>query len=238
MSSSFAATASPADDADVALLPFAACSPVLVADPARLDAAATKAFLAATARGFEFAAAEPNAAAALFCQLASEENKDLPTSLDAEMCAQSVRYLAAEGALLDASGKWGTMEASRWTAFVAWLHAAGLLTSAMQSRTPDGVNTVSLDDLRAGKAGEVCVLCACARGRCVCSRVLLARSCWRRCRRSRCLPTPTWREAGQGPTARIWSTPGCCTQPLPSTHSNVAGGGRAAESKPAPPGPS
>jgi hypothetical protein len=130
---------------------------VLVADPAHLATipAAAKAFLAATARGFAFAAEQPDAAAALFVALAAAENPDLPTPLDGDMCAQSTRYLADEGAFLDAaSGAWGRMDASRWAAFVDWLHTSGLLTSAMQSRSPDGVNTVSLDDLRAGKAGE------------------------------------------------------------------------------------
>ena len=130
---------------------------MLVADPAHLATipAAAKAFLEATARGFAFAAAQPDAAAALFVALANAENPDLPTPLDGSMCAQSTRYLAEEGAFLDAaSGAWGRMDGARWTAFVNWLHSAGLLTSAMQSRSPDGVNTVSLDDLRAGKAGE------------------------------------------------------------------------------------
>ena len=127
-------------------------SPVLVADPSRLDADATKAFLAATARGFKLAAEAPDAAAAM---LAAEENPDLPTPLDADMVAQSARYLAAEGAYLNEAGAWGAMDGARWSSFVTWLRDAGLLTSAMQSRSPDGVNTVSLDDLRAGKAGEV-----------------------------------------------------------------------------------
>jgi hypothetical protein len=130
---------------------------VLVADPAHLATipAAAKAFLEATARGFAFAAAQPDAAAALFVALANAENPDLPTPLNGSMCAQSTRYLAEEGAFLDAaSGAWGRMDGARWTAFVSWLHSAGLLTSATQSRSPDGVNTVSLDDLRAGKAGE------------------------------------------------------------------------------------
>ena len=128
---------------------------MLVADPARLDAGVTKAFLAATARGYELAAAEPEAAAALFFELASNENPGLPTPLNAAMCAQSARYLADEKAFLNEAGAFGRMDAARWDAFLAWLHKAGLMTSAMPSRTPDGVSSVSLDDLRAGKGGEV-----------------------------------------------------------------------------------
>lgn len=139
---------------DAALLVFCARSPLLVADPSRLDAASTKAFLAATARGFELCASEPDTAAALFFDLASKENPDLPTPLDAEMCARSARYLAAEKCLLNEEGVWGRMTVSRWAAFVDWLAAAGLLTRAAPSRTPDGVDTVSLDDLRSGKGGE------------------------------------------------------------------------------------
>ena len=127
---------------------------MLVADPARLDAASTKAFLAATARGFALAAAQPDEAAALFVALAGAENPDLPAPLDAEMCARSARYLAAEGAFLNDAGEWGVMSRARWAAFVDWLAASGLLTRAAPSRTPDGVDTVSLDDLRAGKGGE------------------------------------------------------------------------------------
>ena len=129
-------------------------SPLLVADPSRLDAATTKAFLAATARGFAFAAAQPDEAASVFFTLASAENPDLPTPLDADMCARSARYLAAEKAFLNDAGEWGVMSRDRWAAFVDWLASSGLLTSAAPSRTPDGVDTVSLDDLRAGKAGQ------------------------------------------------------------------------------------
>ncbi len=133
---------------------LAARSPLLVADPARLDADVATAFLAASARGFAYAQQHPDEAASLFVALATQENPDLPQALDAAMCAQSLRYLVQERALVDASGAWGRMEAARWAAFTDWLRAHGLLTSAAPSRTPDGVNTVSLDDLRADKAGE------------------------------------------------------------------------------------
>ena len=127
---------------------------MLVADPTRLDAPTTKAFLAATARGFAFAAEQPDEAASLFFTLASAENPGLPTPLDAEMCTRSARYLAAKKAFTNDAGEWGVMSRSRWAAFVDWLATNGLLTHAAPSRTPDGVNTVSLDDLRAGKGGE------------------------------------------------------------------------------------
>lgn len=130
-------------------------SPLLVADPTRLDAQVTRTFLDATSRGFQWAVAHPGEAAALFCQLASAENPDMPVPLDVDMCAQSMRYLVDHKALLDDQGMWGRMQTERWQAYVDWLHAKGLLTSAAPSRSPDGVSTVSLDDLRAGKAGQL-----------------------------------------------------------------------------------
>lgn len=129
-------------------------SPVLAADPARLDPAVATAFLAATARGFDAAREQPEAAAAELCALAAAENPGLPAPLDAEMCAQSLRWLAAEGAL---AAPWGRMDRARWAAFLRWLDESGLLTSALPSRAPgggDGAPERSLDDLRGGRAGE------------------------------------------------------------------------------------
>lgn len=58
----------------------------------------------------------------------------------------------------------GRLQLLRWSiggncmslmcAFLIRLVPADLLTTAMQSRTPDGKELVSLDDLRQGKAGE------------------------------------------------------------------------------------
>lgn len=132
-------------------------SPVLVADPKRLALAAnattTRAFLAASARGFAFAAAHPEEAARLFFDVATAENPDLPRPLNLDMCIESTRFLADCGTW---KGAWGRMEPARWLEFVGWLHSTGLLTSARQSRTPNVVaNTVSLDDLRQGNSGEL-----------------------------------------------------------------------------------
>jgi hypothetical protein len=55
---------------------------------------------------------------------------------------------------LDASGRWGTMAASQWDAFLDWLSSSGLLTSKVQSRKAGGELTTSLDGLRAGDVGE------------------------------------------------------------------------------------
>ena len=56
-------------------------------------------------------------------------------------------------AYLDGSGKWGVQTSQRWDAFLDWLSEAGLLTTAVPSRTPGG-NKVSLDQLRSGTAGQ------------------------------------------------------------------------------------
>jgi ABC-type nitrate/sulfonate/bicarbonate transport system substrate-binding protein len=127
-------------------------SPVLVADPSKLDASIATAFLDATARGFEMARENPDEAARLFFKLATAENPDLPTPLDEEMCVQSVAWLAGEGAFGE---RWGRMDGNKWAAFVDWLDQAGLLTSRVPSRTPDGVTSASLDELRSGQAGEL-----------------------------------------------------------------------------------
>ena len=50
--------------------------------------------------------------------------------------------------------RWGRMDAAVWSEYVKWLWDSDLLTTGMQSRHPDGGRTFSLDDLRAGNAGE------------------------------------------------------------------------------------
>ena len=54
---------------------------------------------------------------------------------------------------LDSSGNWGRMDMKRCDAFLDWLSEAGLLTDGIPSRT-QGPDTVSLDDLREGNAGQ------------------------------------------------------------------------------------
>lgn len=38
--------------------------------------------------------------------------------------------------LLSADGRWGVMQQGRWDAFLDWLSGEGLLTTKVQSRTP------------------------------------------------------------------------------------------------------
>ncbi|MEO5940357.1 MAG: ABC transporter substrate-binding protein, partial [Candidatus Limnocylindrales bacterium] len=86
------------------------------------DPAAAERFVAATAKGFQFAADHAADAATL---LVSENpgvfdaNKELPLA--------SQRFLDAGGYLVDASGTFGTQTLERWTAYSAFLYDQGLL---------------------------------------------------------------------------------------------------------------
>ena len=86
------------------------------------DPDAARRFIAATARGFQLAAAQPADAAAL---LVSENpgvfdaNKDLPKA--------SQQFLADGGYLVDANGVFGTQTLERWTGYSKFLFDQGLL---------------------------------------------------------------------------------------------------------------
>ena len=97
-------------------------SPVLLAAPALLAARAAdvRGFLAASAEGFAAAAADTDAAADAL--RAEARHASLA---DAAFVRASVR--AAAPAYLDAAGAWGTMDAARWEAFIAFLQREGLL---------------------------------------------------------------------------------------------------------------
>jgi ABC-type nitrate/sulfonate/bicarbonate transport system substrate-binding protein len=128
-------------------------SPGLAAMAAALEARGSdvRAALAAAARGYAFAAAHPEEAADLLAAVAAEY-PDLPAPLEVE-AARAGAKLAAP-AMLDAAGRWGSMRAERWDAFLDWLSKAGLLTTKVQSRGAPDAGAASLDALRAGDAGE------------------------------------------------------------------------------------
>jgi ABC-type nitrate/sulfonate/bicarbonate transport system substrate-binding protein len=88
------------------------------------DPAAARAFVAATARGFEFAAGNPDEAS----QILVDEN---PGVFDAnpELPLASARFLADQGLLL-AGGKAGTQTLEQWTGYSSFLYDQGLLTDA------------------------------------------------------------------------------------------------------------
>jgi ABC-type nitrate/sulfonate/bicarbonate transport system substrate-binding protein len=100
-------------------------TPVLAASPAdaKAHAPALRAFLAATARGYQYAAAHPDEAADLLRTASGHA-----TLADAEF----VRAAQAEAgkAYLTPDGGWGVMEAARWGAFVEWLRSEKILEGA------------------------------------------------------------------------------------------------------------
>lgn len=129
-----------------------AYAPCLCAHPDWLaaNADAAKAFLKATAEGYAAAAADPAAAADSLVRLAK---RDHAFDVDPALAKGSAEFLADK--FIDPDTKlWGRMDASVWSEYVKWLWDSDLLTTGMQSRHPDGGRTFSLDDLRAGNAGE------------------------------------------------------------------------------------
>uniref|UniRef100_A0A7S0S6H2 Thiamine pyrimidine synthase n=1 Tax=Chlamydomonas leiostraca TaxID=1034604 RepID=A0A7S0S6H2_9CHLO len=131
-------------------------SPLLVAHPDTLSAEgdAVRAFMAASARGFEYAAAHPHeAAGALVGAVAAEyAAHPLPQPLDPEFVAKAQEYTSRH--YLTAEGKWGVQSEHVWGAFLDWLSDSGLLTRKVQSRAGPSDTTTTLDGLRQGDAGE------------------------------------------------------------------------------------
>ena len=93
-------------------------SPVIVANTDFLanDPETAKAFLAAAAKGYEFAINDPEAAAKILCEQVPE--------LDPEMVTESQQWLADQY-IADAA-RWGYIDPARWDAFYAWLYNNGL----------------------------------------------------------------------------------------------------------------
>lgn len=96
-------------------------SPVLIApDAFRLaHPEAVRAFLEVTARGYTLAAQHPEEAARCLKACGHETVQDLDFLTEA--------FRAQAHAFLDADGRWGTMDLSRWEAFVGWLAHEQLL---------------------------------------------------------------------------------------------------------------
>jgi ABC-type nitrate/sulfonate/bicarbonate transport system substrate-binding protein len=89
------------------------------------DPDAARRFVAATVRGFDFAATEPDAAATILISAnpgAFDSNKALP--------AASQHYLVDGGYLLDANDKFGTQTLARWQGYSGFLYDQGLLVDA------------------------------------------------------------------------------------------------------------
>lgn len=151
-------------------------SPMVAAHPDTLTQKPdlVKAFLAATAKGYEYAAQNPDEAANILVSevLADTELGPKPCPLPEPLKPAMVRVsqqLISQHYLNPKSNTWGVMEISQWSAFLDWLSREGLLTSKVQSRlaaaaAPEEVNAAaaaaagqlsSLDGLRSGDVGDV-----------------------------------------------------------------------------------
>jgi len=100
-------------------------TPVMLAAPETIegDAERLSAFLSATAKGYRFAAENPEDAATLL-----GETADGPDLLDDESFLQESQRRLADH-YLDAEGAWGRMEHDRWASFVEWLLEEDILTT-------------------------------------------------------------------------------------------------------------
>lgn len=79
----------------------------------------------AVGRGYEYAAREPEAAAAILCKAAPE--------LDPELVKASQIYLA-DKYQADA-GQWGYISPERWNAYYGWLGEKGLTETPIEENT-------------------------------------------------------------------------------------------------------
>mmetsp|Transcript_19011 Transcript_19011/g.57443 ORF Transcript_19011/g.57443 Transcript_19011/m.57443 type:complete len:344 (+) Transcript_19011:176-1207(+) len=128
-------------------------SPVLVAseDYLREQSEVAKKLVSATARGYEWAAANGDEAADLLVAAGNRDNPSLTEPLESGLIRAST---AATAPLLLDGGKWGRMDEGRWDEFLDWLSEYGLLTTSMQSRSAPSGDSKTLDELRAGNAGD------------------------------------------------------------------------------------
>ena len=93
-------------------------SPVIIANSNFLadDPETAKAFLKATAEGYEYAIANPAEAAQILCDAVPE--------LDLSMVTESQEWLA--GQYKAEVPQWGYIDQARWDAFYSWLYTNGL----------------------------------------------------------------------------------------------------------------
>jgi ABC-type nitrate/sulfonate/bicarbonate transport system substrate-binding protein len=87
--------------------------------------AVAKAFVGATVKGFEFAAANPDEAAGILIA----QNPGVFDS-NAELPLASQRYMSEQGLLTDAAGAVGTQTLATWTGYSSFLYDQGLLVDA------------------------------------------------------------------------------------------------------------
>jgi ABC-type nitrate/sulfonate/bicarbonate transport system substrate-binding protein len=85
--------------------------------------AAAKQFMAATQRGYEYAAAHPDEAAQLFI-------KEVPTFSTQPQLVKASSELLAKGWFLSPNGKWGYQTLPQWTTYGHWFYTHGLLKTS------------------------------------------------------------------------------------------------------------
>jgi len=95
-------------------------SPVIIANDDFLSESpeVAKAFLRATAKGYEYAIENPDAAADILCEAVPELDSELVHASQTWMADQ---YKAEED-------RWGYIDQERWDAFYAWVYENGLST--------------------------------------------------------------------------------------------------------------
>jgi ABC-type nitrate/sulfonate/bicarbonate transport system substrate-binding protein len=100
---------------------------VLACDTRWLDAnpEAAKAFVGATVKGFELAAASPDEAA----QILADQNPGV-FEANPELPKASAEFMATEGLLVDADGRVGRQTLEQWTGYSKFLFDQGLLAGA------------------------------------------------------------------------------------------------------------
>jgi ABC-type nitrate/sulfonate/bicarbonate transport system substrate-binding protein len=91
---------------------------------------AAKAFLAATAEGYKFAAKNPAESAGIVVKVAKHKGIELGD----EMVTESARELAP--AFLTPGGEWGKMDEEKWALFCQWLRDKGIVTDRSGAPVP------------------------------------------------------------------------------------------------------
>lgn len=105
-------------------------TPVLIANNQYLkeNEVDAEAFMAATVRGYEYAAANPKEAADILIK--GDETGALEGSKDLVYASQE--WISKE--YLDENGKWGSIDANRWNVFYKWLYDNGLTTKDLTGK--------------------------------------------------------------------------------------------------------
>ena len=102
-------------------------TPVIIANDAFLesDPETAKAFLSATAKGYEYAITDPEAAAYMLIE--GDTTGSLRSS--EELVVESQQWISQQ--YIAEADKWGVIDASRWDGFYKWLSEEGLVVKEL-----------------------------------------------------------------------------------------------------------